>query len=42
MVEAAEILYWMAFLAEGGELSEPSQFIRLLAGRLARSCEAEK
>ncbi|MGH3709018.1 MAG: molecular chaperone HtpG [Pseudonocardiaceae bacterium] len=36
-VEAAELLYGMALLAEGGELSDPSRFIRLLADRLART-----
>lgn len=37
MVETAELLYGMALLAEGGELSDPSRFIRLLADRLART-----
>jgi molecular chaperone HtpG len=37
MVETAELLYGMALLAEGGELSDPSHFIRLLADRLART-----
>lgn len=35
--ETAELLYGMALLAEGGELSDPSHFIRLLADRLART-----
>lgn len=35
--ETAELLYGMALLAEGGELSDPSRFIRLLADRLART-----
>ncbi|MGH3785078.1 MAG: molecular chaperone HtpG [Pseudonocardiaceae bacterium] len=35
--ETAELLYGMALLAEGGELSDPSNFIRLLADRLART-----
>ncbi|WP_432995839.1 molecular chaperone HtpG [Dactylosporangium sp. CA-233914] len=35
--ETAELLYGMALLAEGGELSDPSRFTRLLADRLARS-----
>ena len=33
----AEILYGMALLAEGGELGDPSRFIRLLGDRLART-----
>ncbi|WP_103501698.1 MULTISPECIES: molecular chaperone HtpG [unclassified Streptomyces] len=33
--ETAELLYGMALLAEGGELSDPARFSRLLAGRLA-------
>jgi molecular chaperone HtpG len=37
MVETAELLYGMALLAEGGELSDPSRFIRLLTDRLART-----
>lgn len=37
LVETAELLYGMALLAEGGELSDPSRFIRLLADRLART-----
>jgi molecular chaperone HtpG len=35
--ETAELLYGMALLAEGGELSDPSRFTRLLADRLART-----
>ncbi|QFU93033.1 molecular chaperone HtpG [Amycolatopsis sp. YIM 10] len=35
LAETAEILYGMALLAEGGELSDPPRFMRLLAGRLA-------
>lgn len=35
--ETAELLYGMALLAEGGELSDPSRFIRLLADRLTRT-----
>jgi len=35
--ETAELLYGMALLAEGGELSDPSRFTRLLADRLTRS-----
>lgn len=39
LAETAELLYGMALLAEGGELSDPSRFIRLLADRLARTLE---
>jgi molecular chaperone HtpG len=35
--ETAELLYGMALLAEGGELSDPSRFIGLLADRLQRA-----
>ena len=35
--ETAQILYGMALLAEGGELTDPSTFIRLLADRMART-----
>jgi molecular chaperone HtpG len=37
LAETAELLYGMALLAEGGELSDPSRFTRLLADRLART-----
>ena len=37
MAETAELLYGIALLAEGGELNDPSRFIRLLADRLART-----
>ncbi|MCA1600189.1 MAG: molecular chaperone HtpG [Acidobacteria bacterium] len=37
LAETAELLYGMALIAEGGELSDPSRFIRLLADRLART-----
>jgi molecular chaperone HtpG len=37
LAETAQLLYGMALLAEGGELSDPSRFIRLLADRLART-----
>ncbi|WP_033345304.1 molecular chaperone HtpG [Catenuloplanes japonicus] len=33
--ETAELIYGMALLAEGGELSDPSRFTRILADRLA-------
>jgi molecular chaperone HtpG len=39
LAETAELLYGMALLAEGGELSDPSRFIRLLADRLAHTLE---
>jgi molecular chaperone HtpG len=39
LAETAELLYGMALLAEGGELSDPSRFIRLLADRLAQTLE---
>ncbi|AXG78667.1 molecular chaperone HtpG [Streptomyces paludis] len=35
--EAAELLYGMALLADGGELSDPARFIRLMADRLERT-----
>jgi molecular chaperone HtpG len=35
--ETAELLHGTALLAEGGELSEPARFARLLADRLART-----
>lgn len=37
LASTAEILYGMALLAEGGELGDPSRFIRLLGDRLART-----
>ncbi|HEY2675049.1 MAG TPA: molecular chaperone HtpG [Rugosimonospora sp.] len=37
LAETAELLYGMALLAEGGELSDPARFTRLLADRLART-----
>jgi molecular chaperone HtpG len=37
LADTAQILYGMALLAEGGELSDPSAFIRLLADRVART-----
>lgn len=37
LVETAELLYGMALLAEGGELTDPARFTRLLADRLART-----
>ncbi|MGN9768124.1 molecular chaperone HtpG [Micromonospora sp. SD12] len=35
--ETAELLYGLALLAEGGELTDPSRFTRILADRLART-----
>ena len=35
--ETADLLYGLALLAEGGELTDPSRFTRLLADRLART-----
>jgi molecular chaperone HtpG len=37
LAETAELLYGMALIAEGGELNDPSRFIRLVADRLART-----
>jgi molecular chaperone HtpG len=37
LAETAELLYGMAVLAEGSELSDPSRFARLLADRLERT-----
>jgi molecular chaperone HtpG len=39
--ETAELLYGMAVLAEGGDLSDPARFARLLADRLARSLSGD-
>ncbi|MFG1927269.1 molecular chaperone HtpG [Cryptosporangium sp. NPDC048952] len=35
--DAAELIYGMALLAEGGELSDPARFSRLLADRLSKT-----
>ncbi|MFC4035863.1 molecular chaperone HtpG [Streptomyces polygonati] len=35
--ETAELVYAMALLAEGGELSDPSRFVKLMADRLERT-----
>ncbi|PPK68441.1 molecular chaperone HtpG [Actinokineospora auranticolor] len=35
--DSAELLYGMALLAEGGELTDPTRFVRLLAGRLEKA-----
>ena len=37
LAETAELVYGMALLAEGGDLSDPARFTRLLADRLART-----
>jgi molecular chaperone HtpG len=37
LAEAAELLYGTAVLAEGGDLTDPARFARLLADRLART-----
>jgi len=37
LAETAELLYGVALLAEGGELTDPARFTRLLADRLART-----
>ncbi len=37
LAETAELIYGMALLAEGGELSDPARFIRLLANRLEKT-----
>lgn len=37
LAETAELVYDMALLAEGGELSDPSRFVKLMADRLERT-----
>ncbi|WNV86102.1 molecular chaperone HtpG [Umezawaea sp. Da 62-37] len=37
LAETAELIYGMALLAEGGELTDPSRFIKLMAQRLERT-----
>jgi molecular chaperone HtpG len=37
LAETAELLYGMALLSEGGELTDPSRFTRLLAAQLTRA-----
>jgi len=37
LAEAAELVYGMALLAEGGDLADPPRFTKLLAGRLAKT-----
>ncbi|GAU69539.1 chaperone protein HchA [Streptomyces sp. NBRC 110611] len=37
LAETAELLYGTALLAEGGDLSDPARFAKLLADRLART-----
>ncbi|MEY9944943.1 molecular chaperone HtpG [Kitasatospora sp. GAS1066B] len=36
LAETGELLYGMALLAEGGELSDPARFVKLMADRLER------
>lgn len=37
LAETAELIYGMALLAEGGDLSDPARFTRLLSGHLQRA-----
>jgi molecular chaperone HtpG len=37
LADTAHIVYGMALLAEGGDLADPSAFVRLLADRVART-----
>jgi molecular chaperone HtpG len=37
LAEAAELLYGMALLAEGGDLTDPPRFTKLMASRLAKT-----
>ena len=37
LAETAELLYGLALLAEGGELADPSRFVKLMADRLQRT-----
>jgi molecular chaperone HtpG len=37
LAETVELLFGMAVLAEGGELTDPARFARLLADRLERT-----
>ena len=37
LAEAAELVYGMALLAEGGDLADPARFTKLLAGRLTKT-----
>jgi molecular chaperone HtpG len=37
LAEAAELVYGMALLAEGGDLADPPRFTKLLAARLAKT-----
>jgi molecular chaperone HtpG len=37
LAEAAELVYGMALLAEGGDLADPGRFTKLMAGRLAKT-----
>ncbi|MFE3827700.1 molecular chaperone HtpG [Streptomyces sp. NPDC059092] len=37
LTDAAELVYGMAVLADGGELTDPSRFVKLMADRLERT-----
>ena len=37
LAETAELLYGMALLAEGGELADPSRFVKLVSARAEQS-----
>ncbi|HEY9440729.1 MAG TPA: molecular chaperone HtpG, partial [Streptomyces sp.] len=37
LAESAELLYGLAVLSDGGELSDPSRFSKLMADRLQRT-----
>ncbi|MDL9946832.1 molecular chaperone HtpG [Gordonia sp. ABSL11-1] len=41
LVPTAKLLYGMAVIAEGGELGDPAEFARLLAGTLTESLSAQ-
>ena len=40
LVPTAKLIYGMALIAEGGELDDPADFARLLAGTLTESVAA--
>ncbi|WP_018681868.1 molecular chaperone HtpG [Actinokineospora enzanensis] len=37
LADSAELIYGMAILAEGGDLTDPTKFVKLLAGRLEKA-----
>ena len=37
LAETAELLYGLALLAEGGDLADPSRFVKLVSDRLQRT-----